>query len=189
MVTMDCMGIGASTWANYKRDDSVALFYTKSKVYYTRSETIVLDWLLVTGRRDGLQNRYIHCLEINSFLPGSSTSFCVEITITYQIHGVESLFFLGILQYIFFIQGIHTFMTILSKQQTSYTVKRTKPTEHFFESHYCHVCNEKFKNASFGFAMSICMPVRMSSCDSKNPRIFQWTVTKFYTGNFHWNLA
>ena len=35
----------------------------------------------------------VHCLEINSFLPGSSKSLCVGITITYQLHGVESLFF------------------------------------------------------------------------------------------------
>ena len=36
-------------------------------------------------------------------------------------------------------------MTIQSKQQTTYTVKQTKPTKRFFESHYCHVCSEKFK--------------------------------------------
>ena len=70
-------------------------------------------------------------------------------------------------------------MTILSK--TSNTVKQTKPTEHFFETHFCHVRNEKFKNASFGFAVSIYMPLR---CGNKNSGLIEWNVTKFCTGIF-----
>jgi len=75
-------------------------------------------------------------------------------------------------------------MTILSKQQTSYTVKQTKPTEYLFENHYCHVCNEKFKNASFGFAMSIYMPVRMSSCDNKTLESFNGLSQNFILETF-----
>lgn len=52
--------------------------------------------LAARQRQKGRSAEPVHCLEINSFLPGSSTSLCVEITLTYQLHGAESLFFVGI---------------------------------------------------------------------------------------------
>jgi hypothetical protein len=74
----------------------------------------------------------------------------------------------------------------MSKQQTSYNVKETKPIEYFFETHQCHFYNEKFKNVYFGFTMSIYMPIRMSTCDNKNSRIIQLIVRKFYTFTEIW---
>jgi hypothetical protein len=63
-------------------------------------------------------------------------------------------------------------MTILSKQQTSYTVKQTKPTEHFFKTHYCHVCNENLKTHLLA---STCLFICPSGC----PRVTIKTQESF----------
>jgi len=46
--------------------------------------------LAARQRQKGRAAEPVHCLEINSFLPGSSTSFCVEITISTE----QNLYFL-----------------------------------------------------------------------------------------------
>jgi hypothetical protein len=45
--------------------------------------------LAARHRQNGRATQSLQCLEINNFLPGSSKSLSVELTITCQLHGTE----------------------------------------------------------------------------------------------------